>query len=82
MSTGNDSRTEYSYPLRILAAAVFLVMVGSGYVISTHVEGAVDESTIAIPEVPAVGQDLAPAVYFPSQYVNQAKEVEQHIEAF
>lgn len=82
MHTANESRKETSNAVRILAAAVFLVMVGSGYAISTHVAGAVDESKIAIPAVPAVGQDLAPAVYFPAQYVNQAKEVEQHIEAF
>ena len=82
MSTGNNTSTESSNPLRVLAAAVFLVMVGSGYAITTHVAGAVDESKIAIPVVPAVVHDLAPAVYFPAQYVNQAKEVEQHIQAF
>ena len=65
----------------VLAGAVLFMMVVTGYAIST-VDGALDESRIAIPVVPAVGQDLAPAVYFPAQYVNQAKEVEQHIEAY
>jgi len=65
----------------ILAGAVLFMMVATGYAIST-VEGAIAESSIAIPVVPAVGQDLAPAVYLPAQYVNQAKEVEQHIEAY
>lgn len=82
MHTANESRKETSNPVRILAAAVFLAMVGSGYAISMNVEGAVDEAKISIPAVPAAGHDLAPAVYFPAQYVNQAREVEQHIEAF
>jgi hypothetical protein len=82
MHTANEGRKETSNTVRILAAAAFLAMVGSGYVISTHVAGAVDESKIAIPEIPVVNPDLAPAVYFPAQYVNQAKEVEQHIQAF
>ena len=82
MHTVNEGRKETSNAVRILAAAAFLMTVGSGYAISTHVAGAVDESKVAIPVVPAAGHDLAPAVYFPAQYVNQAKEVEQHIQAF
>ncbi len=82
MHTANEGRKETSNAVRILAAAAFLAMAGSGYVISTHGAGAVDESKIAIPVVPAAGHDFAPAVYFPAQYVNQAKEVEQHIQAF
>jgi hypothetical protein len=77
MLNANDSRTESSSPLRILAAAMFVVMVGSGYAVSTQV-GAVDQAKVAIPAIP----DQATTDYFPAQYVNQAKEVEQHIEAF
>ncbi len=81
MFNASDSRTESSSPLRILAALMFVLMVGSGYAVSTQV-GAVDQAKVAMPAIPAAGPDQATTDYFPAQYVNQAKEVEQHIEAF
>ena len=68
MHTANESRKESSKPVRLLAAAVFLVMVGSGYAISTHSEGAADQAAIAIPAIAAVEQSQS---YFPAQFVNQ-----------
>jgi hypothetical protein len=78
MSNSNDSRTESSSPVRTLAAALFVVMVASGYALSTQVE-AVPQSN---PQLPAVAAAQAATPYFPAQFVNQAKEVEDHIQAY
>lgn len=74
MNNTTENHSESSRPVRILAAALFVVMMGSGYAISTQVE-AMDESNVAIPAVPATP-------YFPAQYVNQGQGSEAHIQAF
>ena len=81
MFNSNDSRTESSSPVRTLAAALFVVMVGSGYALSTQVEGAVEQPNSGQPAVAAT-EDLTPTPYFPAQFVIQAKEVEEHIQAY
>ena len=65
-----------------VAGAVFFVVIVAAYAISTKVEGAIDEGMISIPAIPAAGTVFAPAIYFPEQYVNEAKQVEKHVEAF
>jgi len=67
MLNATENRSESSKPVRILAAALFALMVGSGYAISTHVE-AMDDSRMAIPAIPEADQ-----AYFPAQYVNAAQ---------
>jgi hypothetical protein len=66
----------------LIAGAVFSVVIVAAYAISTKVEGAIDEGMISIPAIPAAGTVFAPAAYFPSQYVNEAKEIEKPVETF
>lgn len=83
MSNAQDSRSESSNPARYArAAAAFMVVVVMGYAISTQVESAVTRSTQATPLAQAGQQEIAPTVYFPSQFVNQGKEVEEFIPTF
>jgi hypothetical protein len=84
MLTVQDSNTESSSPSRFARATIMvLALVGAGYAMSTQLESAVDSSKGGITEVAQAGQqDLAPTAYFPAQYVNQGKTVEEHIQAF
>lgn len=79
MFNAKDSRTESSNPLRVLAAVMFMVMVGSGYAVSTQV-GAVDQDKVAMPSVP----DQAKTEYFPAQFANQRAGgvPEEHVQNF
>ena len=70
-----------------LADLVFLLlMLGAlGYAISTQIEDTpFGANLIGVSSAGAVQQQAPlPAVeYFPAGYVNQAKEIEEHIEAF
>lgn len=78
-----DGRSESrSFVSVARTAALFLLLVGSGYAISTQV-GAVDSSKCGNPAVVQPGpESLAPTDYFPAQYVNQARHAEEHIQAF
>ena len=44
MSTARNDRDESLKPLGLLAAALFALMVGTGYAISPHAAGAIDAS--------------------------------------
>ena len=84
MLTVQDSNTESSLSARFARATIMvLALVGAGYAMSTQFEGAVDASKDGNPVVAQAGQqDLAPTAYFPAQYVNQGKSIEEHIQAF
>ena len=78
MQNATENRSESSSAVRILAAAVFMVMVGTGYAVSTQVE-AMDDSGIAIPAVTSA--EAAP--YFPAQFPSQQSgAAEDHIQAY
>ena len=78
MSNTTENRSQSSSPVRILAAAVFMVMMGTGYAVSTQVE-ARDDSSVAIPAV--VSAEAAP--FFPAQFPSQpGGAAEEHIQAF
>lgn len=79
----NQDSKEFRGSMRGLrAVTMFLVLLGAGYV-STQVESAVDASKSGTAAVAQAGQqDLAPTAYFPAQYVNQGKTVEEYIQAF
>ena len=79
MTTQNEERRESSSFARLLSAGVIGFMFGAGCAIATHLDGTGQESRLAIPAVPAA---TAESDYFPAQYVNQAKEAEEHIQAF
>ena len=81
--SNQERNNEYRSSMRGLrAVTLFLVLLGAGYV-STQVESAVDASKSGNPVVAQAGQqDLEPTAYFPAQYVNQGKSVEEHIQAF
>jgi hypothetical protein len=78
MFADNESRRAPFSHASLLAAAFFGFLLGSGYAVSTHIDGAAQESRIAIPAVPATD---APD-YFPAQYVNQAKDAGEDIATF
>ena len=77
MNNANEVRSE-SKTVGLVAATMFLAMIGSSYAISTYVEGAENQTGLVIPALAAE----APQEYFPAQYVNQAAEVEEHIQGF
>ena len=82
MLNAQDNRSDSSSSIRAArAGALFLVLVVMGYAVSTQGESAVDASRRTNPVVSAQ-QDLAPTEYFPAQYVNQGKEVEEFIPTF
>jgi hypothetical protein len=80
MPTGQENRTESRNATRFAAAIMFLVLAGAGYAVATQVDSTADPSSLAVATTAA--QDPAPTVYFPAQYVNQAKSVEEHIQAY
>ena len=77
MSNTTENRSESSSPVRLLAAALFVVMVGSGYAISTQVE-AMDDGMVAIPAVSS--PEAAP--YFPAQFPETSGAANEHIQAY
>ena len=78
MNTASESRTQSLTTVRFVAVAVFLVMTGSGYAISTYGEGADKDGRFAA----STGAGEQPRDYFPAQHVNQGGEVEEHIQAY
>ena len=72
--------------VRVADLVFLLMMLGAlGYAISTQIEDAqFGANLIGVSSAGAMQQQTSsPAVeYFPAGYVNQAKEVEQHVEAF
>jgi hypothetical protein len=60
------------------ACAAFIALLVIGYAFSATEVGSAMDSAPAV----TAPQDLAPTSYFPSQYVNQGKSVEEHIQAF
>jgi hypothetical protein len=82
MLNAQDNRIDSSSSIRAArAGALFLVLVVMGFAISTQGESAIDASKRSNPVVSAQ-QDLSSTVYFPAQYVNQGKEVEEFIPTF
>jgi len=80
MLNAQDSRIDSSSAIRAArAGAMILVLVVMGFAVSTQGESAVDAAKVG---TPVAQQELAPTVYFPAQYVNQAKEVEEPIATF
>jgi len=77
MSNTTENRSESSSPVRLLAAALFMVMFGSGYAISTQVE-AMDDGMVAIPAVSS--PEAAP--YFPAQFPQVSGAADDHIQSF
>ena len=71
-----QDRTESATTTFARAAAACLALFVMGYAVS-----ATQVPTDAIPAVTAP-QDLTPTPYFPSQYVNQGKNLEEHIQSF
>src|SRR5262249_40958631 len=72
----NQKRTE-SPPITFARATPpFLALVVMGYAVSAN--------TAPTDSIPAgtAPQDLEPTAYFPAQYVNQGKTLEEHIQAF
>ena len=68
----NESRN----PTRIAAAVMFMLLIGTGYAITPSLESAIDAAPVA-------QTDVAPAVYLPAMYANQAAGgAEVHIQAF
>ena len=64
---------------------LLLVLAAFGYAISTQIEDPrFGVNLIGVSSASAVQPETSlPAIeYFPAGYVNQAKEIEQHIEAF
>jgi hypothetical protein len=61
---------------------MFVVLLLMGYAVSTQVGSAMDESKDRVAFAQVAQQGLAPAEYFPAQYVNQAKDVEEPIPTF
>jgi hypothetical protein len=63
---------------------VLLVLAGVGYAISTQTENTqFGTDLIGVSSAGAVQQEIPPGIdYFPAGYVNQAKYVEEHIQAF
>ena len=84
MLTIQDSNTESTSPARFARATIMvLALVGVGYAMSTQLGSADDSSKGGNPVMAQGGQqDLAPTAYFPAQYVNQGKSIEEHIQAF
>jgi hypothetical protein len=59
-----------------------LVLAALGYAVSTHSANTqVIGELIGVPSARAVQQQL-PIEYFPASYVNQAKDTEEHVQAF
>jgi hypothetical protein len=71
---------------RVADLVFLLLMLGAlGYAISTQIEDAqLGANLIGVSSAGAVQQQtpLRAVEYFPAGYVNQAKEIEEHIEAF
>lgn len=74
-------------------APLMLLVLGIGYAISTQPESAPDAANPGSAVVAGVGSEALgisraqagrPTVpdYFPGQYVNRAKDIEEHIQAF
>lgn len=63
---------------------VLLVLAGLGYAISTQSENTqFGTELLGVSSARAVQQETPPAIeYFPAGYVNQARAVEEHIQAF
>ena len=81
-SDGKDARQFSTSRLQIIAAAVGLAVLLAGGA-STLPQSDSDRANDSA-EQPGAAAQAAPAtfIYFPAQYVNQAKEVEEHIQAF
>jgi hypothetical protein len=71
-----QDRSESAITTFARATAAFLALLVMGYAVS-----ATNVPTDGVPAVTAP-QDLTPTPYFPSQYVNQARTLEDHIQAF
>ena len=62
---------------------VLLVLAALGYAISTQTDNAqLGTDLIGLSSARAVGQEVPAIEYFPAGYVNQAKEIQEHIQAF
>ena len=79
-----DTNRNCSRPARFARATIMvLALVGAGFALSTQPESAVGSSKAGNSTVAqAVQENLAPSVYFPAQYVNQGKTIEEPIQAF
>ena len=66
---------------QIIAAVIGLVMLAGGGARWAQLdEGSAKKAVV--PAVPEAQAETAATEYFPAQYVNQAKEPEEHIQAF
>lgn len=83
MLNAQDSRFDSISAIRAArAGAMILVLAVMGYAVSTQGESALDASGLGTPVAQATQQEVAPTAYFPAQYVNQGKEVEEPIATF
>ena len=73
-----ENRTKSNTSAFAHACAAFMALLVIGYAFSTAEVGSAMDSAPAI----TAPQDIAPTTYFPSQYVNQGKTIEGHIQAF
>jgi hypothetical protein len=78
--SGQDAGRFPGSRLQVIAAAVGLVVLLVGGAEWSHRDAATDQAA-AQPESAAQAEPTA-FDYFPAQYLNQAKEVEEHIQAF
>lgn len=81
-SNGKDARQDRTSRLQIIAAAVGLAVLLAGGA-STLPQSGSDRANDAA-EQPKAAAQAEPTTfdYFPAQYVNQATEAEEHIQAF
>jgi hypothetical protein len=81
-SNGKDVRQFPTSRLQVIAAAIGLAVLLAGGA-STLPQSDSDRAN-GTAEQPGAAEQSAPAafIYFPAQYVNQATEAEEHIEAF
>jgi hypothetical protein len=75
-----ENRTQTASPFHFArTTAAFLILLVMGYAFSTtQVESAKEDSMPATTSI----LDFGAGAYFPAQYTNQGKAVEEHIQAF
>lgn len=80
-NVGQGSGDPRTSRLRIIAAVIGLAVLLVGGARWSHRDAGTEQQAAAQPKAEAQAEPTK-FDYFPAQYVNQAKEVEEHIQAF